>query len=114
MSQGLLRFCERESPYNQLIESHCHTEWLKDLMKRELPLLLDEGEDPKEWDGKIKKYMAEKRGLETPDQQKNRLVDIRNLIKEINPNHPSLEVIGFTTEEWREINAKQEKVGDRE
>lgn len=114
MSKGLLKFCERESSYHQAIESHCKTEWLKDLMRRELPVLIEEGEEPKKWDERIKKYMAETRGLETPDQQKNRLVDIRNIIKEINPNHPSLEVIGFTTEEWREINAKQEKVGERE
>ena len=58
----------------------------------------------KEWDSLIKEKFAE-RGLISAHQQKNRITDVRNAIKLLDPNHPSLAVVGFTAQEWIEINS---------
>ena len=39
------------------------------------------------------------RGLVTPEQQKNRITDIRNALSTLNPNHPALADVGFTAEQ---------------
>ncbi|MDJ0596183.1 MAG: protelomerase family protein [Pleurocapsa sp. MO_226.B13] len=46
------------------------------------------------------------RGLISPAQQKNRITDVRNAIKVIDPDHPALSVVGFSAPEWIEINSK--------
>jgi hypothetical protein len=57
----------------------------------------------KEWDCFIKEQFVE-RGLISPIQQKNRITDVRNAIKVIDPEHPVLKVVGFSAAEWIEIN----------
>jgi len=52
-----------------------------------------------------KKSDGTKRGLTKPEQQKNLLTDARNAVKVyLGEGHPSLEYVGFTTEEWEQIN----------
>ncbi len=86
------------------------TKWLRQLLAEHLPRLIElsgskeDLEIAKEWDSLIKEKLAE-RGLISPHQQKNRITDVRNAIKVIDPNHPALEVVGFTANEWIEINS---------
>ncbi len=86
------------------------TKWLHQLLAEHLPRLIElsgskeDLELAKEWDSLIKEKLAE-RGLISPHQQKNRITDVRNAIKVIDPNHPALEVVGFTANEWIEINS---------
>ncbi len=58
----------------------------------------------KEWDSLIKEKL-QSRGLISAPQQKNRITDVRNAIKLLDPNHPALNVVGFTASEWIEINS---------
>lgn len=95
------------------------TQWLQDLLHQHLPEIATLSDTPtnhaiaRQWDAKIKSLM-EARGLTTPSQQKNRLVDIRNALKTLDPNHPALADVGFTPAQWEEINrASEDKVGDR-
>ena len=86
------------------------TKWLHQLLAEHLPRLIElsgskeDLELAKEWDSLIKEKLAE-RGLISPHQQKNRITDVRNAIKVIDPNHPALNVVGFTAPEWIEINS---------
>ena len=60
------------------------------------------------------KEMMKERGLVTPEQQKNRITDIRNALSTLNPNHPALADVGFTAEQWEAINRPSEqRVSDR-
>lgn len=53
------------------------------------------------------------RGLKTPTQQKNPITDVRQVIKTIDPQHPALNEVGFTKEEWTEINMPSEQAVGR-
>jgi hypothetical protein len=97
-----------------------YTSWIKDIIRDYLPEIKDikdcpEGhEKAKEWDAKIKQLISE-RGLTKPSQQKNPITAIRNAIKTINPNHPALEDVGLSKEDWIQINDDvDDKVSDRE
>ena len=53
------------------------------------------------------------RGLETPTQQKDPITDVRQVIKAIDSQHPALDEVGFTKEEWTEINMPSEQAVGR-
>jgi hypothetical protein len=86
------------------------TNWLRQLLAQHLTRLVSLGgsqEDLKialEWDCFLKERFTE-RGLISPNQQKNRITDVRNAIKVIDPEHPVLKVVGFSAAEWIEINS---------
>ena len=86
------------------------TKWLRELLAEHLPRLVqlsDTQEDleiAQEWDCFIKEQLRS-RGLISLHQQKNRITDVRNAIKVIDPEHPALGVVGFTAHEWMEINS---------
>jgi hypothetical protein len=86
------------------------TQWLRQLLAEHLPRLIELSDSPedlelaKQWDSTLKQEFVE-RGLISPSQQKNRITDVRNAIKVIDPNHPALNVVGFTADEWVEINS---------
>ncbi len=50
------------------------------------------------------------RGLSTPSQQKNPITDVRRVLKAIDEAHPALDDVGFSPEEWTEINMPSEQV----
>jgi Telomere resolvase len=109
-TETLLHFCNSAAAKDlEAALVHARTGWLKDWLTEHLPEIIDGGNSLKdsdryiEWDLKAKEMMAG-RGLEKPEQQKNRLTDIRNAIKSIDPGHPALKYIGFTKEEWEKIN----------
>ncbi|MDJ0592679.1 MAG: protelomerase family protein [Pleurocapsa sp. MO_226.B13] len=86
------------------------TKWLRQLLAEHLTRLIElsgskeDLEIAKQWDSLIKQKFVE-RGLISLHQQKNRITDVRNAIKVIDPNHPALNVVGFTAHEWMEINS---------
>jgi hypothetical protein len=90
--------------------SVARTNWLRQLLAQHLTRLVelnDSQEDLEialEWDCFLKERFTE-RGLISPNQQKNRITDVRNAIKVIDPEHPVLEVVGFSAAEWVEINS---------
>ena len=92
----------------------CSTQWLKTLLREFLPQIIGLSNTPvghrqaKQWDTLIKERMAQ-RGLETPTQQKNPITDVRQVIKAINPQHPALDEVGFSKEEWTDINMPSEQ-----
>jgi hypothetical protein len=95
------------------------TKWLKELIASEVPKLehLEDTADgrafARQWDADVKEIMAN-RGLKSLSQQKNPLTDLRNAIKVFNPHHPALAYVGFSAEQWIEINQPtSDKVGNR-
>ena len=112
---SIIHFCERESSIDLSAAIACaRTNWLKDWLKLHLPEVAALSDTPQDhaqaraWDEKAKQMMAN-RGLVTDSQQKNRLTDIRNALKTINPEHPALQDVGLTSEQWEEINRTSEK-----
>jgi TolA-binding protein len=96
------------------------TAWLKEFLRELLPAIKDLQNTPEdhakaqEWDAKLKALFV-KRGLTTPSQQKNRIADVRNAIRSIDPNHPALDDIKLPPEDYRAINnAASDKVAERE
>ncbi len=117
---SILHFCQRESEID-LTEAIAlaKTEWLKNWLSEHLPEIAELEDTPsdhdlaRQWDTMAKEMMAD-RGLVSPSQQKNRLTDIRNALKTLNPNHPALADVGFTSLQWETINRPSEqRVSDR-
>ena len=107
------------SPLAEKALEQCSTQWLKTLLREFLPQIIDlpstlaGHQQAGRWDALIKGKMAQ-RGLETPAQQKNPITDVRQVIKAIDPQHPALDEVGFTKEEWTDINMPSEQaVGSR-
>ena len=106
------------SPLAEKALEQCSTQWLKTLLREFLPQIIGLPNTPaghqqaEQWDALIKGRMAQ-RGLETPTQQKNPITDVRQVIKTINPQHPALDKVGFTKEEWTEINMPSEQAVGR-
>ena len=92
----------------------CSTEWLKTLLRELLPQVADVADtaaghrQAKQWDALVKERMA-KRGLKTPSQQKNPITDVRRVLKAISAEHPALADVGFSPEEWTDINMPSEQ-----
>ena len=92
----------------------CSTQWLKTLLRELLPQIIDLPNTSaghrraKKWDELIKERMAQ-RGLSTPTQQKNPITDVRRVIKAIDSGHPALDDVGFSAEEWTDINMPSEE-----
>jgi hypothetical protein len=90
--------------------SVARTNWLRQLLAEHLTRLVSLGGSQEdldlalEWDCFLKERFTE-RGLISPNQQKNRITDVRNAIKVIDPEHPVLQVVGFSAAEWIEINS---------
>ncbi|MEL4897275.1 protelomerase family protein, partial [Crocosphaera sp. Alani8] len=117
----IAHFCQRESEIDLTKAiAQARTEWLKKWLSEHLPEIASLGDTPsdhkkaREWDAMAKEMMAQERSLVTPSQQKNRLTDIRNALKTLDPNHPALADVGFTSQEWEAINRPSEqRVSDR-
>ncbi len=92
----------------------CSTQWLKTLLRELLPQIIDVSDTPsghrkaQKWDALLKERMAS-RGLTTPAQQKNPITDVRRVLKAIREEHPALDDVGFSPEEWTEINMPSEQ-----
>ena len=92
----------------------CSTQWLKTLLRELLPQIINVSDNPsghrkaQKWDALLKERMAS-RGLTTPAQQKNPITDVRRVLKAIKEEHPSLDDVGFSPEEWTEINMPSEQ-----
>ena len=92
----------------------CSTEWLKTLLRELLSQVVDVADTPtghrraQQWDALVKEQMA-KRGLKTPSQQKNPITDVRRVLKAIDADHPALADVGFSPDEWTEINMPSEQ-----
>jgi hypothetical protein len=86
------------------------TGWLKELLIEYLPQLIPltnserDLDTAKLLDTAIKQQFSE-RGLSNLSQQKNRITDVRNAIKVFDPQHPTLDIIGLSKEEWIEVNS---------
>ena len=112
---SIIHFCQRESEID-LTEAiaKARTEWLKNWLSEHLPEIASLKDTPsdhnkaREWDT-MAKEMMKGRGLVTPEQQKNRITDIRNALSTLNPNHPALADVGFTAEQWEAINRPSEQ-----
>ena len=84
--------------------------WLRQILAQLLPELEHlptgpEGEThARAWFERLLARFAE-RGLTTPAQQKNRVVDARNAIRaRFGPDHPALAYVGFDEQTWQQIN----------
>ncbi|MEM9908571.1 MAG: protelomerase family protein [Cyanobacteria bacterium P01_D01_bin.44] len=104
----------RLEPHLEDAIASCSTGWLKNLLRKELPKVLEVKDTPaghqqaQQWDALIKSKMVD-RGLVSLRQQKNPITDVRRVIKAIDPNHPALQDVGFTPEEWTDINLPGEE-----
>lgn len=92
----------------------CSTQWLKTLLRELLPQIINVPDTPsghrkaQKWDALVKERMAS-RGLNTPAQQKNPITDVRRVLKAIDEGHPALDDVGFSPDEWTEINMPSEQ-----
>ncbi|EDX82520.1 hypothetical protein S7335_1224 [Synechococcus sp. PCC 7335] len=92
----------------------CSTEWLKSLLKELLPQVVNVADTAaghrraRRWDALVKERMVQ-RGLKTHRQQKNPITDVRRVLKAIDADHPALANVGFTPDEWTEINMPSEQ-----
>ncbi|WP_228025226.1 protelomerase family protein [cf. Phormidesmis sp. LEGE 11477] len=92
----------------------CSTEWLKSLLRELLPQVVGVTDtaaghrQAQQWDALVKERMAQ-RGLKSLSQQKNPITDVRRVLKAIDPNHPALADVGFSPEQWTEINMPSEQ-----
>ena len=84
--------------------------WLQQILGQLLPALEDLPAGPageahaRAWFERLLARFAE-RGLTTPAQQKNRVVDARNAIRaRFGDDHPSLACVGFDERTWQKIN----------
>jgi hypothetical protein len=84
--------------------------WLRQLLDQTLPELEDlpQGQEgqarAQTWFERLLVRFVE-RGLLTPAQQKNRVVDVRNAIRaRFGDNHPALAHVGFDERTWQQIN----------
>ncbi len=120
---SIIHFCQRESEIDLTeavaegvlsASAKARTEWLKNWLTEYLPEIAELKDTPEDhekaisWDA-MAKEMMKGRGLVTPSQQKNRLTDIRNALKTLNPNHPALAYVGFTSLQWEVINRSSEQ-----
>ena len=82
-----------------IIQENTRYKWLQELCQQYLPQIVSlkhNSKDRKEaqiWSSWMFEQFRE-RGLEEPKQQKDRVNDIRNMIKAIEPNHIALESMG--------------------
>lgn len=84
--------------------------WLRQLLAQSLSELEDLPPGPEgqaraqRWfEGLLARFVE--RGLLTPAQQKNRVVDVRNAIRaRFGDEHPALAYVGFDEKTWQEIN----------
>ena len=89
------------------------TKWLEDYIAQNLPALFLPSTDYQVWFNDLIQAL-ESRSLSQPKQQKNRITDVRNAIKVIDPNHPALEVVEIDTPTWIEINdSDRERIAHR-
>ena len=92
-----------------IIQEKTRYKWLQELCQQYLPQIVPlkhNSKDTKEAQI-LSEWMFEqlrKRGLEEPKQQKDRVNDIRNMIKAIEPNHIALESMRLSTQEYQAIN----------
>ena len=84
--------------------------WLREALTLMLPDLADLPAGPA-GEARTRTWFAhllarfQARGLKTPAQQKNYLVDVRNAIRErLGTDHPALSVVGFDEATWQGIN----------
>jgi len=89
------------------------TKWLKEYLTKHLLSLNLPSTDYQTWFDHFIQTL-ESRGLSQPSQQKNYLTNVRNAIKVLDPDHPALEIIGFSRETWVEINeADRDRIAER-
>jgi hypothetical protein len=102
---------DTSSPQFQNALEKARTQWLKQLLIDFLPQLIplssskQDIEKAKQFDAAIKDRFVE-RNLISPSQQKNRITDVRNAIKVFDSQHPSLDIIGLSSEQWIDINSQ--------
>ena len=103
------------SPFTPAVKAEidrCST-WLRNWLRAELPRVFsledsDAGHrQAQQWDARLKATLTQ-RGLVSLKQQKNPITDVRRVLKALDPNHPALADVGFSTEEWTRINLPQE------
>ncbi|NJK58719.1 MAG: hypothetical protein HC939_23445 [Pleurocapsa sp. SU_5_0] len=101
---------------SQLLEqviSQGKTQWLREYLSENLPALNLPDANYQAWFDDFIQFLKSK-GLSQPSQQKNRITDVRNAIKVLDPNHPALDVIKFSRETWVKINeADRDRIAER-
>jgi hypothetical protein len=89
------------------------TQWLKEYLSQNLSDLNLPYTNYQAWFDNFIQTL-ESKGLSQPSQQKNRITDVREAIKVLDPNHPALNIIKFSSETWVAINeADRDRIAER-
>lgn len=86
--------------------SHATTRWLQSWLREFLPALIRKEINSEEFD-RIFNNLLTQRQLTTLTQQKNPRSNVVQALKSIDPNHPAIELVGLTTEQYQSLNEQQ-------
>jgi len=90
------------------------TKWLKQFIRFYVLELETERLSPEAFAHELEEEFAS-RGLDTPAQQKNYRSNVVQAIKVFDPNHPAIDLVALSTEQYRILNDQQrERIADRE
>lgn len=98
----------------QTAESYGSTKWLKQFIRFYVLELETERLSPEAFANELEEEFAS-RGLDTPAQQKNYRSNVVQAIKVFDPEHPAIDLVALSTEQYRVLNDQQrERIADRE
>lgn len=93
--------------------SYGATKWLQQFIRSKLLFLTQGHLSPEEFAGELQEEF-DSRGLTTPAQQKNYRSNVVMALKQLDPDHPAIALVGLTTEQYRVLNDRQKgRVADR-
>jgi len=98
----------------QSAENCGSTKWLKQFIRFYVLELETERMSPEAFAHELEEEFAS-RGLDTPAQQKNYRSNVVQAIKVFDPEHPAIDLVSLSTEQYRILNDQQrERIADRE
>jgi Telomere resolvase len=109
-----LRRLDLQMNWLEVAVSHGVTKWLKDFLRAYLPCLREQELAPEAFASAFDAELR-LRGLFSLAQQKNPRSNVVQAIKSFDDQHPAIELVGLTTEQYRALNdAQRGRLADRE
>jgi cell division protein FtsB len=114
LGQEKIGFIMQAQDWLATAESYGSTKWLKQFIRFYVLELETERLSPEAFANELEEEFAS-RGLDTPAQQKNYRSNVVQAIKVFDPEHPAIDLVALSTEQYRVLNDRQrERIADRE
>jgi hypothetical protein len=112
--KAALRYRLECPPDLELAATRLKTKWLQEFAFEYFPQLQSSQISIEEFAAAVDQLLAD-RALHDLKQQKNPRSNLCQALKSIDPNHPAIELVSLTTDEYRDLNqAQQLKLASRE